>query len=486
VWLEGLRDWNISRQLWWGHRIPVWYCADGHQFAAIEDPTSCAVCGSAAIEQDPDVLDTWFSSQLWPFSTLGWPDPTEDLATFYPTSVLVTGYEILYLWVARMIMSGLYLVGDVPFRQVVIHGLVRDRTGRKMSKSLGNVIDPLDMIEAYGADALRFALARMASPEQQNLPLAEEAIEAGRNFANKIWNAARLLLRAYPGGEPRLPPQDRRTVAERWLLSRHEACVAEVDAALERDEFAQAASVLHRFLWSELCDWGLEVEKGRLDGPDEERADAAHLLAWVLERTLRLLHPIMPFVTEEIWQRFEAGESIVVAPWPERHPEHLDDEAERSFGLVQEVVTSVRRFRSDHRVPPGVKVDVRVRLPAEDRPTFEALGDRIRRLALIGSLDLVTDRASPPSPSARIDLSRGSVWIPLSGLFDLEAEVARLRRDLDQLEGDLRRSEGKLANEGFATKASPSVVEAEREKADRLSQQRERIRAQIAELGADA
>jgi len=486
VWLEGLRDWNISRQLWWGHRIPVWYCADGHQFAAVEDPTACAVCGSAAIEQDPDVLDTWFSSQLWPFSTLGWPDQTEDLATFYPTSVLVTGYEILYLWVARMIMSGLYLVGDVPFRQVVIHGLVRDRAGRKMSKSLGNVIDPLDMIGEYGADALRFALARMASPEQQNLPLAEEAIEAGRNFANKIWNAARLLLRAYPGGAPALPPNDRRTVAERWLLSRHEACVAEVDAALERDEFSQAASVLHRFLWSELCDWGLEVEKGRLDGSGEERADASNVLAWVLERTLRLLHPVMPFVTEEIWQRFGGGESIVIAPWPERYPEHLDEEAERSFGLVQEVVTSVRSFRSDHRVPPGVKVDVRVRLPAEELPTFEALGDRIRRLALIGSLDLVTDGASPPPPSARIDLSRGAIWIPLSGLFDLEAEVVRLRKDLSGLDEELRRSEGKLANEAFVLRASPAVVAAEREKAGRLSEQRERIRAQIAELGADA
>ena len=486
TWLEGLRDWNISRQLWWGHRIPVWYCLEGHEFAAVEDPTACVVCGSVDIEQDPDVLDTWFSSQLWPFSTLGWPEPTADLATFYPTSVLVTGYEILYLWVARMIMSGMYLAGDVPFHQVVIHGLVRDRSGRKMSKSLGNVIDPLDMIGTYGADALRFALARMASPEQQNLPLAEEAIEAGRNFANKIWNAARLLLGTYPGGAPALPPADRWTVAERWLLSRHQACVAEVDAALDRDEFAQAASALHRFLWSEFCDWGLEVEKGRLGDADGVRADAANVLGWVLERTLRLLHPIMPFVTEEIWQRFDAGESIVVAPWPEGHPELADPAAERSFGLVQEVVTSVRSFRSDHRVPPGVKVDAHVRLPAEDHAAFEDLAERIRRLALVAALDLVTGDEEAPHPSARIDLSRGAVWIPLGGLFDLDAEIARLRKDLAGVDVQLQRSQGKLSNEAFVAKAAPSVVEAERDRSARLAEQGRRIRAQLAELGADA
>jgi valyl-tRNA synthetase len=222
-WLDNLRDWNISRQLWWGHRIPVWYCPDGHEFAAIEDPETCRFCGRTDIEQDPDVLDTWFSSQLWPFSTLGWPDDTEDLRYFYPTSVLVTGYEILYLWVARMIMSGMYLVDDVPFGEVVIHGLVRDRSGRKMSKSLGNVIDPLDMIRRYGADALRFSLARMASPDQQNLPLAEENIETGKHFANKIWNAARLVLGAVEAEVSALPSEDRLTTTDRWLLSRHEA-----------------------------------------------------------------------------------------------------------------------------------------------------------------------------------------------------------------------------------------------------------------------
>jgi valyl-tRNA synthetase len=485
-WLEGLRDWNISRQLWWGHRIPVWYCSEGHESAAVQDPSACPTCGSTEIEQDPDVLDTWFSSQLWPFSTLGWPERTEDLDTFYPTSVLVTGYEILYLWVARMIMSGMYLVGDVPFRQVVIHGLVRDRTGRKMSKSLGNVIDPLDMIQAYGADALRFALARMASPDQQNLPLAEESIEAARNFANKIWNAARLVLRVYPGGAPELPPRERWTTTERWLLSRHQACVAEVESALERDEFAQAAQAIHRFLWSEYCDWGLEMQKHRLnEGTDEERLDATHVLAWVLERTLRLLHPVMPFVTEEIWQRFEVGESIVIAAWPEEIPEHADADAERSFELVQEIVSSVRSFRSNHRIAPSVKVDVRVLVPDEELPRVQELDERIRRLALVGSLTLTTADEGAAGPTARLELVRGSVSIPLTGLFDLEAETGRLRKALSELDSQLQRSQAKLVNEGFVAKAAPEVVAEEREKAGRLADEQRGVRAQLLELGAD-
>jgi valyl-tRNA synthetase len=400
--------------------------------------------------------------------------------------VLVTGYEILYLWVARMIMSGMYLVGDVPFRQVVIHGLVRDRAGRKMSKSLGNVIDPLDMIQAYGADALRFALARMASPDQQNLPLAEESIEAARNFANKIWNAGRLVLGAYPGGAPELPPRERWTTTERWLLSRHQACVAEVESALERDEFAQAAQTIHRFLWSEFCDWGLEMEKHRLnEGTDEERRDAAHVLAWVLERTLRLLHPVMPFVTEEIWQRFAVGESIVIAAWPEEIPEHVDAEAERSFELVRELVSSVRSFRSNHRIAPSVKVDVRVQVPDDELPVVEELDERIRRLALVGSLTLTTTDESLGAPTARLELSRGSVSIPLTGLFDLEAEIGRLRKALAELDSQLQRSHAKLANEGFVAKAAPEVVAAEREKAERLAAEQRGVRAQLLELGAD-
>ena len=376
AWLDNLRDWNISRQLWWGHRIPAWYCPDGHVTVALEDPVACAECGSGDISRDEDVLDTWFSSQLWPFSTLGWPDDTPDLRVFYPNAALVTGYEILYLWVARMIMSGLFLMGDVPFRQVVIHGLVRDQQGRKMSKSLGNVIDPIEMIDRYGADALRFSLARAATGGQQDIPLSDEAIEGGRNFANKIWNAARLVLRAFPGGAPELPPMERLTLAERWLLSRHQACVTEVDAALDAYRFADAAQALHRFLWSELCDWGLELEKGRLEGSAQEAADATQVLAWVLERTLRLLHPTMPFITEEIWQRLAIPEpeAIAIASWPAPHPDHADPEAETALGLVQEIITAIRQFRSKHGISPKVRFDVVAGVPAAAMDTVASRG----------------------------------------------------------------------------------------------------------------
>ena len=340
-----------------------------------------ATCGSATLEQDPDVLDTWFSSQLWPYSTLGWPDDTEDLRFFYPNTALVTGYEILYLWVARMIMSGISLTGDIPFRNAVIHGLVRDGHGRKMSKSLGNVIDPMEMVDRFGADAVRFSLVRSASGGQQDIPLSVESIEGARNFANKIWNAARLVFRAYPGGEPQLPPAERLTVSDRWLISRLEACRADVDAALDAYQFSEAAQEVFRFLWSEFCDWGLEMQKGRLDAEGADRQDAANVLAWVLERTLRLLHPVMPFVTEEIWQRFGIGPSISIAAWPEQRPDDRDADAEAAFALVQDIVSAVRQFRSRHGISPSVKFEALAAVPAWGRPSVESLAERIQRLA---------------------------------------------------------------------------------------------------------
>ncbi|HEX7463640.1 MAG TPA: valine--tRNA ligase [Actinomycetota bacterium] len=491
-WLEGLRDWNISRQLWWGHRIPVWYCPDGHEFAAVMDPQTCPECGRTDIEQDLDVLDTWFSSQLWPFSTLGWPDQTEDLRTFYPTTVLVTGYEILYLWVARMIMSGLYLLGDVPFREVLIHGLVRDAHGRKMSKSLGNVIDPLDMIERYGADALRYALARMASPDQQNLPLSEEGIEAGRNFANKVWNAARLILRVYPGGVPELPPPERLTAAQKWLLSRYHRCVADVSAALDAGDISEAAVGLHRFTWSELCDWGLEMEKGRLyEGTESERSDAANVLAWVLERTLRLLHPIMPFVTEEIWQRLQVGESIVIAAWPdagelEGSAARFVQETERPFLYVQELVTEVRRFRSDHGVPPKAMIELRVvERTAGHRDLLGPFESELRRLAGLSSVSFVAGDFAGRG-HARLLVQGDPVLIPVGDLFELRAETARLRSALEAARADAARSGAKLGNESFLAKAPFEVVLKERQKLERLEHEAASLREQLEQLEAGA
>ncbi len=480
-WLENLRDWNISRQLWWGHRIPAWYCPDGHVTVAIEDPSACATCGSPELEQDPDVLDTWFSSQLWPFSTLGWPDHTDELGFFYPNTVMVPGYEILYLWVARMIMSGLSLTGDVPFADVVIHGLVRDGHGRKMSKSLGNMIDPIDVIDSYGADALRFSLARAATGGQQDIPLAVEAIEGGRHFANKIWNAARLVFRAFPGGEPSLPPTGRWTLVERWLLSRHQACVAEVDAAFDGYRFADAAQALHRFMWSEFCDWGLELEKGRLEGSDDERRDAATALAWVLERTVRLLHPMMPFVTEEIWQRFGIGESISIAPWPEQHAEHADADAQAALGLVQEVITAVRQFRAKHAIAPSSRFEASVGVPEGSRASVEALAERIERLAGVSRLSLVPMDGAKVAGWTTVALTGGFVLLP-PGLFDSLAERERLDKQRSEIAAALDRSRAKLANEGFTSKAAPEVVAAEREKADRLFQQLGEVDGRIAEL----
>ncbi|MGH2724923.1 MAG: valine--tRNA ligase [Actinomycetota bacterium] len=504
AWLDDLRDWNISRQLWWGHRIPVWYCPNGHEFAAVEDPAACPECRSEDIEQDPDVLDTWFSSQLWPFSTLGWPDENPDLDFFYPTSVLVTGYEILYLWVARMVMSGLYLMGDVPFSRVLIHGLVRDEQNRKMSKSLGNVIDPLDMIDRHGADALRFALARMAGPDQQNIPFGERDVEAARHFANKIWNAARLVLSAAPD-DPGVALvdlfasqadiltwyQDRvaneahlgSALTVRWILSRHEACRAEVDAALEEHRFTDAAQALQRFLWAELADWGLEMAKPALyDRTAEQRAGMRTVLAWVLERTLRLLHPLMPFLTEEIWQRLGTGESIVVAPWPEQRPEHRDERAEHRLGFAMEVVTALRRFRSDHHVPPGVALTARVHGGEEDRAIVDELEEEIRRLARLDSLETV-DGTPDPSGSARLIVGSSEVLVPLAGVLDPEAECARLRGRLEELATTAERSGRKLANEGFLAKAPAHIVDGERRKLASLKEERAALEAQLAELG---
>jgi valyl-tRNA synthetase len=470
-WLDNLKDWNISRQLWWGHRIPVWYCANGHEFAALEDPTGCPECGTGDLEQDPDVLDTWFSSQLWPFSTLGWPDETPDLAFFYPTSVLVTGYEILYLWVARMVMSGLYLVGDIPFEHVLIHGLVRDEQNRKMSKSLGNVIDPLDMIERHGADALRFALARMAGPDQQNIPFGARDVESARHFANKIWNAARLVLSRHPGGPPALPPEDRRTVIDRWILSRHETCRAEVDAALEAYRFDEAARALHSFLWSEYCDWGLEMEKPRLYQDGDEGRPAAAVLGWVLERTLRLLHPIMPFVTEEIWQRFEAGDSIVIADWPEPHLEHRDEDADAAFGAWIGAMESARSSL------PAIEKGIAYRavLDSQLRELVESQAE------LAGILTKTRVRFLDEEKGLVVQFERDPERIAAHG-EDPEAFRRRQGKRLEEIRQRLAKEEAKLDNEAFLQKAPPHAVERARAKLDDLKKEESRLADQLAGL----
>ncbi|MGH2711180.1 MAG: class I tRNA ligase family protein, partial [Actinomycetota bacterium] len=428
-------------------------------------------------------LDTWFSSQLWPFSTLGWPERTPELEHFYPTSVLVTGYEILYLWVARMVMVGMYFRQDLPFRHAVIHGLVRDEQNRKMSKSLGNVIDPLNIIAEYGADALRFALARIAGPDQQNYPFGVRDAETGRNFANKLWNAARLVLGELKSeGPPVLPPEDRRGPVDRWLLSRHEACRAEVDQALEEYRFDTAAQTLQRFIWSELCDWGLEMSKPRLyEGSPEEKEASSSVLAWVLERSLRLLHPIMPFVTEELWQRFGAGGSIVIADWPEPHEELKDDQAERAFAFAEDLVVAVRSFRSGHRLGPGTPLSVSLRASEEQRAVLAALEPEIKRVGRISELKML-DGASESS-GARLMVQGAEVLIPLKGVLDPEEECGRIRKRLEGLAKDAEGVARKLENKGFMEKAPANVVEKQRQKLAKLEEERALLEAQLAELG---
>jgi valyl-tRNA synthetase len=461
-WMENLRDWCISRQLWWGHRIPVFTCSNGHEFAAEEEQPACPTCKSKELTQDPDVLDTWFSSALWPFSTLGWPDDTEDLRTYYPTSVLVTGYDIITFWVSRMMMMGLHFMKDVPFRDAHIHGMVRDFRGKKMSKSFGNVIDPIEMIEKYGADALRMTLVRGATLER-DVPVDEKWIEGDRNFSNKLWNISRFCL--MNGVAPaELPPPDRRTLADRWILSRLDAVTHEVDEAMESYDFARAAQTLRQFTWSEFADWYVEWSKGRLyEGTDEQKNDQRALLAHVLEKILRLLHPVMPFITEELWRALTGGRTIVIAPWPS--PEgQTDPDAERAMAFLQDIVSSLRRFRADHAIDPKTRPSATAVI--EDRALRDVLESelgRVRALASWGDLT-ITSSAPEGTQEARLVLPRARIHVPLAGLLDLEEERRRLEREKAKHESEAARIGAKLADPSFTERAPEDVVEMQRER----------------------
>lgn len=462
TWLENLHDWCISRQLWWGHRIPAWYDSDGEIHVLRDDPTPDEV-EAKGLRQDPDVLDTWFSSQLWPFTTLGWPDDTDELRAWYPTSVLETGYDINTFWVSRMLMIGLHFLDDVPFRIVFNHGMVRDEHGKKMSKSFGNVIDPLEFIERYGADALRFALLRAAAPGQ-DVPLAEEWVEGARRFANKLWNAARLVLGLLPGGRPVAPRWDDVTLQteDRWILSRLETARRDADAAHDDYDLARVARVLYHFTWDEFCDWYLELAKLRGD----DRA-VGMVLSHVLDTTLRLLHPLVPFVTEEIWRTLHGADedSLVRAAWPQPQLGHVDRHAEAEFAAVRETVVELRRFRADHGLAPSARIDVVAVADGERRDVLARGVDGIRRLAGVASWRFagVGDVAAA-HPVGKVVLPDADLYVPLAGLVDLDEERQRLRRELDKARSELQRAEGKLDNAGFVQKAPQPVVQAERDK----------------------
>ncbi len=475
-WMENIRDWPISRQLWWGHRMPVWYCdADGGIHVSRTDLTSCPQCGGP-VRQDPDVLDTWFSSGLWPFSTLGWPQETPELKAFYPTSCLVTAFEILFFWVARMIMLGLRCMGDIPFRHVYIHALVLDAEGRKMSKSKGNVADPLAVMEKYGTDAFRFTLAAVAA-QGRGIRLAEERIEGYRNFANKIWNASRLVLSNLDGYDPKLARRGRPSVADRWILSRLAGAIAAVRRALDGYRFNDAASAVYQFLWHELCDWYLEIAKRSLYQSEDPiaRAVTQHTLVQALETTLRLLHPFMPFISEEIWQRLpHQGESIMIAPFPKATRKWRDLDAERQMTPVIDIVGAIRAIRSESRIPPGAELEVTI------KPGSTATADVVAFAApLIGALSrsviTVASAAGRPPHSAHALAGGAEVFVQLAGVVDLAAERNRLLKEIEKAEKEMAFLGGKLARADFVERAPAEVVERERA---RLAEQR-RIREKL-------
>ncbi len=476
-WLENLHDWCISRQLWWGHRIPAWHHEETGEIRVSHDDID-----EPGWVQDPDVLDTWFSSQLWPFVVLGWPEDTPEMRTWFPTSVLVTGYDINTFWVSRMAMISLWFTGEVPFHVVHNHGMVRDEHGKKMSKSFGNVIDPLDFIERYGADALRFALFQHCSPGD-DVPLAEDWVEGARRFANKLWNALRFGLSNLDGVTPGdLPPADELALEDRWILSRLEAARAAADAAYDGYHWRNAATTLYSFAWDELADWYLEAAKVRLYGDDEvAKATVRSVLARVLDDLLRLLHPLVPFVTEKLWRSLTdspgGAESLAAGEWPTPVAER-DEAVEHQFAVLQDVVTELRRFRSQNDVAPSKRIDVT--LVSSEQELLAPLAPLLTALAGIGELSFA-DSAVEDEGVSKVVFASGEAYVPLAGLIDVEAELARLDKELDNARKALAGSEGKLANESFVERAPEAVVQQERERRDewarRISELEERSAA---------
>lgn len=483
-WLENIRPWCISRQLWWGHRIPAWYCDDcGHITVAREDPAACARCGSARIRQDEDVLDTWFSSALWPFATLGWPDDTEDLRYFYPTTVMETGYDILFFWVARMVMMGLAMTGEVPFRIVYLHGLVRDEKGEKMSKTKGNVIDPLVVIRDYGADALRFTLATGSTPGN-DMRLSLQRVEGSRNFANKLWNAARFILGALSGPAPRPSWDDPSlTLPDRWILSRYHRTVAAVTQALEEFDFGEAGRRIYEFTWDEFCDWYIEMAKESLyRGSAADAARTRGILVYVLDGILRLLHPFMPFITEALWGYLrqagavDGAEALIVAAWPTPGP--VDEAAEAAMQALIETVRVIRNAREAHRVPSDRRIPAWI-AAGELQPVLEAHRSLLASLARLDPdrLVLAVDLMEPPADALVYPAGPVRVYLPLAGMVDRAAERARLERELADLEDRIAKTEALLASE-FSRRAPAHVVEKERRKLEELRTRREQLRAE--------
>ncbi|VAX33390.1 Valyl-tRNA synthetase [hydrothermal vent metagenome] len=463
-WMENIRDWCISRQIWWGHQIPAWHCSDCKGITvARETPEKCSQCESKNIVQETDVLDTWFSSGLWPFSTLGWPEKTETLEKFYPTSVLCTGFDILFFWVARMIMMGLKMMKDVPFHQVYIHALIRDAEGLKMSKTKGNVIDPLVMMDKYGTDALRFTLAAFAA-QGRDIKLAEERIEGYRNFCNKLWNASRFAfmnLEDYQG-TAELNPALTHSPADRWILSRLNSTSRDVNKALEEFKFNEAASAVYKFIWNELCDWYIELSKSRLLQKGPEQQAAQNVLVHVLTASLKLLHPFMPFITEEIWQKLPTGEnekSILCTAYPKFSEEKSDPDIERRLGLMMDIITGVRNIRGEMNLAPGLTLPLMIK--TDDAEKTRIIKDNTRSINELARVELgeISARVVKPKVAASSVLDGLDLIVPLEGMMDFAEEKSRIEKELKKIAKDLIFLDKKLSNQNFVKKAPPEIIE---------------------------
>ncbi len=480
IWMENVEDWCISRQIWWGHRIPAWYCKNcGEVVVATEAPTECPKCGGKVLEQDQDVLDTWFSSGLWPFSTLGWPDDTPELRKFYPTSVLVTAFDILFFWVARMMMMGIHFMKAVPFRQVYVHALVRDASGQKMSKSKGNVIDPLLMMDKYGTDALRFALTAFAA-QGRDIKLSEDRIEGYRHFVNKIWNAARLLLMNLEGftriGDI---PEKPGNLAHRWILSRLQRVIEQTSQSLDEHYYNEYAQALYQFVWHEYCDWYLEMLKPDFYGEDERAGNLARsVAAMVMEKILILLHPVMPFITEELWQKLPQTQgSIMKAAFPEYTPARIDPDAEARMEKLMDVVNAIRNIRGEMNVSPAVRVEVTCL--CKDQQDVELLSKQSRTIEDLGRVSHVTaalaGQSEKPKFAAGAVAGNVEVFVILKDILDFDSEAKRLEKELAKLEKEFGNTRRKLSNYEFLDKAPPEVIEKEREKSERLGEKKDKL-----------
>ena len=492
-WMENVHDWCISRQLWWGHRIPVWYCDECKEaIAALDTPDKCPKCGSGALTQDPDVLDTWFSSALWPFSTMGWPDETPELRHFYPTSVLVTAYDIIFFWVARMIVMGLEFMEDVPFHDVLIHGLVRASSGKKMSKSLGTGIDPLEIVDEYGADVLRFTLV-MGNTPGNDMRFREERLEASRNFGNKLWNASRFTIMNLDdfsldslrdGTLSESDIDSNLTLADRWIRSRTNKISSEVSRYLNDYEIGEAARALYNFTWDEFCDWYIEIAKSRLYSSDTKARRTAQYVLWeTLKKTLGLLHPFVPFITDAIWSLLPATEgSIMISEWPMPDNSLDDPEAEEAMGVLMDTVRAIRNIRSEMNIPPHKKIEAVI---VADSFTGRVLKDNSQLLTALSGLSgmMIKEHLDMrPEKAASQIISGAEIYVPLVGIIDLDVEIQKLEKDLDATRAAASRSQKKLSNKGFLEKAQEEIVEKEREKLAEFRGKEERLRKRLTEL----